>query len=755
MRRSKRLVYLVCLVAAGPAICGRAEAQTAAHLRMQKVCKEFAAKTGHEVIGLGSWILGKAYKVGVSDHDLRLRVPPGTPDGQAAKMWKDSRNTFRTMIQREFGDKADDILRNTNLYPPSQLIGRVEDSTDAAKLFHRLQAAPTLSQTGPMSQKTARKFSEGLWGKGSKAWTQHYEATKGRLFYSHGGKSYSGMADLAHMAEGQAKFTAGGMANTTMGWVEHAAEEVAQKKPQRVAKYLERIDRDLVKARELAKTGADDAFRKQLRSLIDDLNAPGASVAAQQARINALLRRSSLESAILKRFDDAGPVQRELLDAMVKGIRGKEKLGKMLRKAAEKIPVEKLVNGLVMGLVAYNAGQTAGQRSFAEALVKTVPELASLPAGLLVEMTDACLEDAKLAGASLAASQQEAWDLVAGLHSARGREKVFERTATMEYSLDDLVKHVHVERKLSAFVYARADQAADRGGKALGMGDTKVRDAIFQRCYPTILRAWRAKRSEYRKEYILLVNKLRNTRVAMSYSPNPAVMLADGKRLAITLAVALPDTDLGEVLPRMRELLRLLGGNGTYAQMEIEFTGTGKSRESRSQMRKVVWAGKPGKYSTGVSVRFACGRAGGLGENEFLKLDLLRKARVDIEVKSAVAMSGRFAGTFRGKQNTGMIAFTITDTKVTGTVTAYDIKARMTGTYDPATKRIKAKAAGAQNLDDGHGKVLSTVRMQATITGTYAGGKFTGRYSGVSGGRTETGTWTASGKFVEPPAPRK
>ena len=57
------------------------------------------------------------------------------------------------------------------------------------------------------------------------------------------------------MAEGQAKFSATGMSNTTLGWAEHAAEELKSGNPDRVAKYFERMDRDLNKARELAGSG--------------------------------------------------------------------------------------------------------------------------------------------------------------------------------------------------------------------------------------------------------------------------------------------------------------------------------------------------------------------------------------------------------------------------------------------------------------------------------------------------------------------
>jgi len=769
-RWGKHGVTVAIALAAGLVLPAYSSAQESVPLRLQKLCKDFAAdpKKGHSIVGLGSWIENKKYVLGHSDHDLRLLVPPEMKPDEAAKVWREARDTLRKMIKAEFGAQADKILGKTNLYPPSQIKNLIEDSADAARTFKRYNTVPNLLQEGQVTEKVAAKYTEGLWGKGSQAWTQHYETIKGRLFYSQGGKAYSGVTTLIY-AEGEpAKFTAGGMGNTALGWVEHAAEALAEGNRRDLIKHLERIDRDLLKARELAGTGPDEAFRRQIRSLINDLKLDG-SVAGNKALIESMLKRSSLEGALLERFDDAGPVQREILDALIKGVRGKEKLGKLLSEAAEKVPVEKLVNGLVVGIILVNARTTAQERSIPEALAKALPELYNLlPAGLLVEITDACLEEAKIAGGVLAASGQDPWDLMAGLDTARGREKGFEREARLEYTLDDLVENFHTERDLEAHVRSRAKEAANReGGEALSKGDLKTAEAIFARCYPTILKAWQAKRDQYRREYIRLVNSIRNARCVMAYDPNPAKMPPDGKPLRVGLEVDFPGLELGETLGRMRELLRLLAGKGPYATTVITFSAVGQEGNRESQW--IVRVQKPGKYNTSVKVRFACGSTRDLGENEFLRFDFTKQASVEVEVLPFGDEMGKFSGRFTntaGSGKGGSTQFSVTGDKVTGYI-VFDGGTRqlpLAGTFNAATGQMKATVNHTTDFRKDPEVALDLVWiLRADITGTFRNGAFGGTWSGTltsrAGQKTNQtpygGTWSAKSAAAPPSRPAK
>ena len=353
--------------------------------------------------------------------------------------------------------------------------------------------------------------------------------------------------------------------------------------------------------------------------------------------------------------------------------------------AAKKVPIGTLLNGMLMVAVAHHHGGTAGERSIAEALAKAIPDLASLPAGILVEITDHILESAKAGGGALSASSQEAWDLVSGIHSARGREKVFRRTGGKgEYDIDMLVRRIHTREKLSVFVEARARQSADRGGGgALDAGDRETATAIYNRCFPIIFKAWQAKRDEIRREYIRLAQTLRTAQVVIVYSPSPAQMPADDKPLSVKLRVLFPGTDLGKILPRMQECLAILVGKGTFANRYVKFTA--KGREGARDDEMIVTVKKPGVYKTGARVRFSCGGTD-LGDLEFLKLDVTRTASVELEVLSAGGAV--FVGAWNNGDKRVAIKFTIQGKVVTGT---FGMGSLRKAAYDPATGKLSGE----------------------------------------------------------------
>ncbi len=752
MRCKSGLALIVVLIMGMSATVCRA--QTASNLRMQKVLKRFIRNKprGVQVVGLGSWIKGKfsdVLKGGTSDFDMRMFSPPGTPASVAEKQWKRARNELRGMIIEEFGKDASKVLRKTNLYAPSQLMTAVEDSSDAARRFQKLQAVPTLSHSGPVSATQAGRYSEGLYGKGSKVWTQSYEAGKGRVFFSHNGKAYTGATDMVHAVEGRGKYTTSGMGNTTMGWVEHAADELKHGDARAVAKHLERIDRDLHKGRDLARIKSDSSFRKEVQSLVDDLKKPGTNIKALTGRIDDVLRRGRFEAAILKRLDDAGPAQRALLKGLMKSAELKGKAWKLICKAAKKAPVGAIFDGLIISAMAYSVADTANKRSITEALAKAIPDLAGLVPGLMVEITDACLEDAKAAGFTMVANNQKAMDLIAGVYTARGREQAFGRTGK-KYdigSIDQLVRTYKTRSKLEAFVSIRAHQASARqAGNATGEADKKVATQIYEKTFPFILKKWEAKRDEYRREYIRLLNKLRTAPLVLVYSPNPAVMPADGKPLLLKLKAMYPGTDMPKIYQRMRELLNILTVKGSYIATTVKFTAKGKP--GRTDMELVVSAPKPGEYRSGVKIRIEVG-ATSLGDAGIRRQDINRVAAIEVAVLPPKTPGGygSFAGRFAGKVNRGTINFTIKGAQVTGNVRAYDITATLRGTYNSKTRTMRATVRGTQRVEG----MSTPVTLLVQIKANYTGAQFKGTYSGSSGGAKETGTWWAKGKLADAP----
>ncbi len=694
-------------------------AQLPDNVRMQNVLKEFVGKTGHQVIGLGSWIPGTNYVSGVSDQDMRLLMPKGTSNEAARDIWKSSREVMRELMQKEFGAGAEKMLAKTNLYPPTQLMNCVEDAADAARQYQALNAVPTLSFTGTVDAQAAAKYSEGLYGEGSKAWTQHYEQTKGKLFYTaKNGKVYSGAADLAHMAEGQAKFSAQGMSHTASGWAELAAQDLKAGLPRDLAKHLERLDRDLSKARELAGVGPNDAMRKELQTLITELRTRG-DMTQLAGRIEEAMKVGRLEASIITRLEQAGPAQAAMLERILKDLRSGSLASKFME-AAEKVPLGTLLDALMLAAVASETGKIAGERSIAEALVKAFPLLASLPAGLLSEITDKCLEGAKEGGATMVANKQGAMDLVAGIYTAQGREKGFERTGKLEYTLDDLVTHIHTHVRLEAFVRARAAQAATRsGGEALNEGDNLSAEAIYTKNYPVIMKLWENARDRYRKEYIRLVNKMRADPLTLSYEPNPATMPPDGKPLAVDVLASISNGEFYETADRMREILKILAGSQVYVYTSIQFKDKPSGDPAFTQTYEFK---KPGSYPVSVTLEVRCNGTAVAGENAGLKAEIKRTAEVVVVVLPYNGVAGNFDGDYDGEisgMTKGTMHFVIRGKTVNGT---------WTGKFILASMYMEKKARDAVNSEkftgtiDDKGKVRARVPEGGMLEGTFSNG---------------------------------
>lgn len=262
MTRRLPLMLLVALALAPPVL-----AQTAMNLRMQKVLGKFVEKTGYPVMGVGSWISGKAFDAATSDFDMRMVWPGGGTEAQQLAHWQKARGEMISLIQKEFGDDAGRILSRTNLYAPNQLMKGVETAADAMERFQSLKTVPSLAHNGPVTAQTTAKYGEGLYGAGSQTYVQGYEKGAGRLFYNNNGKCVTGLSELAHMGEGKPIYTAAGTANTAGQWADHALGELRAGRGEKVAKYLERLERDLFKSRSLTGIPMDPDFRNELSNM--------------------------------------------------------------------------------------------------------------------------------------------------------------------------------------------------------------------------------------------------------------------------------------------------------------------------------------------------------------------------------------------------------------------------------------------------------------------------------------------------------
>lgn len=602
MMMRKQVIGVVSIMMLLPGVLAPAAQD---NTRMLNAVKSWVGETGNQVIALGSWVSGGAYKPGSSDHDLRLVMPAGTSPAEAARRWKAARLGLENAIRREFGaERARDILAKTNLYAPSQLMAGVGSSRDAARVYTRVNQVPNMAFTAPVTDQVHSKYIEGLYGDGAKAFTQYYEGVKGRFIYRSGENVYSGVTDLTHMEEGWAKFTVSGTANTARQWGEHALEELANRDLRAVGKHLERVEKDLAKSRELAGLGTGTALRDELRQLRGKIAAASSGeLEALSREIRSVVARSQSEARLLAGIGRSGPLQRGMYRIVLDAFEARSALGTLLRKGYDSVSRQVTFENFIRGLVLYSAA-TSISEAYAKSWLETAKQAASfyylLPAGLMAQITDAILEEAKASGFIFAAGSQEAWNLMAGIYTALGRRRT-DPDPRRSYTLDDLVQNIHSEAKLKSLVYSQAKRAADlKLGSDNQQIDSAVAEAIYRRCMPVILQAWRMKRDELLGEYASLAELAQHAPLLVTYTPAPASV--ERGPATVSAGVRGQSDGLGKGLERMNAIIKLLCGKGAWVNSEYEWQPAGQGDDLVTVTRSFTFA-KPGVYPVKVHLK--------------------------------------------------------------------------------------------------------------------------------------------------------
>ena len=600
--------------------------------RMQEVVKRFVSETGYQVIGVGSWIRGTGYQPGRSDHDMRLLLPRGTSPQEAQRAWATAQQRLREMIKQEFGEQAQRILQRTNLYPPSQLMQGVESAEDALERFMRYQRVPNLGYTGPVGPNTPARLTEGLYGPGADAYIKSYERTAGKLFYRDGGKVYAGLTDLTHLSEGVPRYTISGTANTAAQWASHLIDDLeAGREAQRLVKLLERLERDLVKSRDLARLSIDFPLRDQIRSLIAKLKDNPAAVGAMDDAIRQTARRATTEAAILRRYESAGALQRSFLREMLEASDKDNALGKTIGKLKDKFPnvsMDKIIHGLLLVYAAHTTSRAAGEGDIGKAVSESTLPFLGLTASVMAQITQAILESARETGYQFAAGSQTAFDLLEGIFTGLGRAGVSDRS----YTLDQLVENIHTEEGLRSFVWARAQEAAARDwGPAGAIHDLGTAEAIFQRCYPAILQAWQMRRELLAMEILDLVDRLEDQSVVLTYQPCPAQIPAPDKPVNVTVTAVSTVPNLSESVDRIERNLRTLLGRWARAYVYVGYRWSPGGSEGYRDSEQVYTYSKPGVYQVSVEQVISIGAVN--APRDFpLAREIKRTAMVEIEV---------------------------------------------------------------------------------------------------------------------------
>lgn len=606
MKRSCTVIRRIVLLCLGALLLAAPAVAQAPNVRMQRVLLKFVETNKNSVMGVGSWISGAGFNAATSDFDMRLVLPKGGTEAQQVKQWQQARSQLTSLVKQEFGDQADDILRRTNLYAPNQLMHGVEDAADAMDRFRKLNTVPNLAHSGPVTPQTPAKYAEGLYGSGSQTYVQSYERAAGRLFYNNNGKAVTGLSELAHLGEGAPKYTAAGTASTAGQWAAHGMEELAAGRGEKVAKFLERMERDLVKSRSMSRLPADDAFRNQLKQMRELLKKSPGKLADVSDDVARLLARGKAESAILAGFENAGTVRRAYMRVMLDGVAAGNKVGELVSKAMKAAPdwvtAENTINFVVFAVGTYATSQAAGRGNVMETLGTACEHLKWMKAFgplFMAEITTAIIEEAKLSGFDLAASSQEAWDLMAGIYTVEGRVMV-DPDPRRKLTLADLVAKFKDEHKLEAIVYAHCLRASARdAGSVTGAADASVADAIFARCWPVIRDAWRWERDALTSEYLILGSEVVHMPLLIYYKPTTP---KPGER--IVCEVRSYDGRLGERIRRMNEIIRMLYGSGSGVAYNYYWEPDGAWVGELDWQRSYTFD-KPGKYPVKVRLEVA------------------------------------------------------------------------------------------------------------------------------------------------------
>lgn len=612
-----------------------ASAAPATNEQIRAIIISVVKETGVSIIGLGSWVSGKEYNDplsgGSSDHDLRLLMPSGTSQQQAAAEWNNIRQKITDKINKTFGNKSSTVLKSVNLYPPTQLMTGVADADDALEQFKKLKQVPSLGFTGVVDENTAAKYAEGLYGEGAIAYTQDYERKAGKLFYKNGNQAYAGMTDLTHLTEGQARYTISGCVNTAKQWSDHLDDAIAEMNPKAIAKYLGRLDTDLTKARDLARCGMDSEWRGSVKTLIEqmkklqkkpDRQALQKLIGSVRAVAAAGQRQTCILGAMQGRSSTAVAMLKEMLTVPT------SKTASILDDLVKKIdlPMDQIVGGIVVALTVMQYSAIAGEEGFGEAIRKAVPMLMSFPVGLAAEIANAIIDDARSAGIDIIAGRQDAWDLMAGIYNSR-RLEVDEKQGT--WDLNRLVSQIHDIAKLKTLVMAKAQIAADSEMESSRQVDAQVAQRIYGRCYPVILQAWRAKREEFYAEFQSLGETLQTNTVALTASPSSAIWPKGATSVKVSVSAVSQNGIPEKQMQRMKEIAILLTGLKATTIMNYQFQPSGALGSYPNQAAISFKA--PGRYTIAVNREIRV-QAQGLSPQHLLAKPVITSASVDVDI---------------------------------------------------------------------------------------------------------------------------
>jgi hypothetical protein len=382
----------------------------------------------------------------------------------------------------------------------------------------------------------------------------------------------------------------------------------------------------------------DAPYLKELLSASEELAANPRIDADSLSRINELMRRAKMDEAILSRWADADEAQQAILKSALATAEEKGGLGATLLDAAGKVPWAQLVDGLMVTVSTYETSVALGEGDAQKAMATAVPAFAGLGPGALVLIANGIIESAKDAGYSLMANSQDTANLLAGIFTAGGRPDVEAKS----YTIDQLASYCDTEEELRAWVEARAAQAADRGwgGAATGKADAGVAAAIVAKCYPPILRAWKAQRGLLLMEFKQQLNDLASDALFACYSPSPALLQGGQGSAAVVVVQHATTAEHAKRLLRLREIMTQLIGKRYPKLFVAQYCYWQAPNEAKAVIapERTLTFLSPGVYPVSLRYEIDTGAAG-LPADSPLVASVKRTAGVNVNVIAAKAGS--------------------------------------------------------------------------------------------------------------------
>ncbi|MBK9153547.1 MAG: tetratricopeptide repeat protein [Chloracidobacterium sp.] len=462
-------------------------------------------RTGGKVVAVGSWISGKGYADpilgGTSDHDLRVIFEGSEPLAKAK--YNQVRREIIDQINKRFGRDASRVLRTVNLYPPEVFLEGIDDAEKAIQKLMQEGIDPNLGDA----------ITDGLWGKGAKAFRDAYEAKAGRVIWKEGNTIRSGFADLLPtFGEKAGIYTIEGAGNTARQVADKIDDALRAGDARVFQKQLGRLRDTLKKGRDLSKVSQasylddlvkhlDDCCKGDLKKLAAEVNNP-----AFRLNLAGGLRRARFEAGLLLHYAaETNPQNIQIIREMLQGTkwaRVSEAFMNYAGKVAEiggKLRLDLALKGFFAVLIAYQVYDY--YKKFTQADIEGILKNALLDATFLVSpafvigfvplILKAIMDDAVDYGYALITAQQDCQDLIAGIYEVKGRESL-DVNQRAERSVDQLATEYTEESKVLAIVALHARNATIRNGKE----DPKAEKMLYDRCSKEIVDRWRWRRIE-------------------------------------------------------------------------------------------------------------------------------------------------------------------------------------------------------------------------------------------------------------------